>query len=96
MPLDKFIHLTPADIDRIVEMAWEDRTPFDAIEAQFGLTEAKVIVLMRNELKPSSWRLWRARVQGRATKHKALSVVDDAPFRSTRQRIISRNKVAKR
>ncbi len=92
----KFTHLTPADKDRIVEMAWEDRTPFEAIEAQFGLPEASVIALMRSELKPSSWRMWRARVQGRATKHKALSEVDDAPFRSSRQRIISRNKVAKR
>jgi uncharacterized protein (TIGR03643 family) len=93
---DKFAHLTPADIDRVVEMAWEDRTPFEAIDAQFGLPEAAVIALLRRELKPSSWRLWRARVQGRATKHKALSGADDAPFRSSRQRIISRNKVAKR
>jgi uncharacterized protein (TIGR03643 family) len=93
---DKTAHLPPADIDRVVEMAWEDRTPFDAIEIQFGLAEGDVIALMRRELKPSSWRLWRARVQGRATKHQARSAVDDAPFRATRQRIISRNKVAKR
>ena len=61
--------LTEQDIDRIIEMAWEDRTPFDAIEFQFSLKEQEVITLMRRELKPSSFRLWRARVQGRATKH---------------------------
>ena len=59
--------LTEQDTDRIIEMAWEDRTPFEAIEQQFGLNEADVITLMRRELKASSWRMWRARVQGRAT-----------------------------
>ena len=61
--------LTTEDIDRIIEMAWEDRTPFDAIEMQFGLKEQKVIELMRREMKASSFRMWRARVQGRGTKH---------------------------
>ena len=56
------ISLTEQDIDRIIEMAWEDRTPFDAILQQFGLKEAEVIALMRREMKPSSWRMWRARV----------------------------------
>ncbi|RIV27636.1 TIGR03643 family protein [Fibrisoma montanum] len=88
--------LSPADIDRIIEMAWEDRTPFDAIEAQFGLAEAEVITIMRQELKPASWRLWRARVQGRSAKHRALSAVDDHRFKSSRQRNISLNKVTKR
>ncbi|WP_266366368.1 TIGR03643 family protein [Tellurirhabdus rosea] len=88
--------LTDSDVDRIIEMAWEDRTPFDAIEAQFGLTEAEVIALMRRELKPASWRRWRERVQGRATKHRTLSAVDDARFRSSRQRAVSHNRVAKR
>ncbi|MGF7218964.1 uncharacterized protein (TIGR03643 family) [Spirosoma lacussanchae] len=88
--------LTEADIDRIVEMAWEDRTPFDAIEAQFGLPEQAVIALMRREMKPSSWRMWRARVQGRATKHAFRSAVDDARFKSTQQRIVTHNKIAKR
>ena len=50
-------------------MAWEDRTPFEAIERQFGLSEPQVITLMRSELKNSSFRLWRARVTGRRTKH---------------------------
>ena len=88
--------LTETDIDRIIEMAWEDRTPFDAIEAQFGLTEAEVIALMRRELKPQSWRRWRARVQGRATKHARTSAVEDARFRCSRQRGISHNRVSKR
>ena len=88
--------LSERDIDRVVEMAWEDRTPFNAIEAQFGLTEQDVIAVMRREMKPSSWRMWRARVQGRATKHQALSAVDDSRFKATRQRNISLNKIAKR
>lgn len=54
---------------RIIEMAWEDRTPFEAIEAQFDLNESQVIALMRKELKGSSFRMWRARVSGRKTKH---------------------------
>ena len=88
--------LNDADIDRIIEMAWEDRTPFDAIEAQFGLSEQEVITLMRREMKPSSWRMWRARVQGRSTKHAVLSAVDDARFKSNQQRAVTLNKIAKR
>jgi uncharacterized protein (TIGR03643 family) len=61
--------LTPEDINRIIEMAWEDRTTFDAIKAQFGLVESEVIELMKFEMKLSNWKKWRARVQGRATKH---------------------------
>ena len=56
-------------IDRIIEMAWEDRTSFEAIEHQFGLSESEVIKLMRNEMKSSSFRMWRTRVSGRKTKH---------------------------
>jgi uncharacterized protein (TIGR03643 family) len=56
-------------IDRIVEMAWEDRTPFEAIELQFGLQEKEVIALMRREMKASSFRMWRERVTTRKTKH---------------------------
>lgn len=61
-----------ADLSRIVEMAWEDRTPFEAIEALYGLSEPDVIRLMRSEMKASSFRMWRARVNGRTTKHQAL------------------------
>jgi len=58
-----------ADVSRIIEMAWEDRTPFDAIRGAYGLTEGQVIALMRREMKARSFRLWRQRVTGRATKH---------------------------
>jgi uncharacterized protein (TIGR03643 family) len=89
--------LTPADIDRIVEMAWEDRTPFDAIEAQFGLSEQEVIQLMRQTLKRSSWQHWRARAQNRATKHRRKSAIKAGErFKCSRQRSISHNKVSKR
>ena len=61
--------MNQSDISRIIEMAWEDRTPFDAIEHQFGLNEQSVKDLMRANLKASSYKLWRKRVQGRSTKH---------------------------
>jgi uncharacterized protein (TIGR03643 family) len=64
--------LNEVDLSRVVEMAWEDRTPFEAIQRLYGLAEADVIKLMRRQLKPSSFRLWRKRVSGRATKHAAL------------------------
>ncbi len=83
-------------IDRIIEMAWEDRTPFDAITFQFGLKEQDVITLMRRELKPKSFRLWRARVQGRATKHYKKRTFEDGRFKCSRQRTISNNSISKR
>lgn len=64
--------LSESDKSRLIEMAWEDRTPFDAIEQSFGLLESQVIQLMRYELKRSSFKIWRERVTGRATKHVAL------------------------
>jgi len=64
--------LEAADISRIIEMAWEDRTPFEAIKAVYGLDETAVIDLMRAHLKPSSFRMWRKRMKGRVTKHAAL------------------------
>ncbi len=84
------------DIDRIIEMAWEDRTPFDAITFQFKLKEQEVINLMRRELKPSSFRLWRKRVQGRATKHSKKRTFDDGRFKCSRQRTITNNSISKR
>lgn len=63
--------LDEAQLSRVIEMAWEDRTPFGAIEHSYGLDETAVIKLMRQELKPSSFRLWRKRVSNRATKHEA-------------------------
>ena len=88
--------LTPAEIDRIIGMAWEDRTPFDAIEAQFGVSEQQVIVIMRCEMKPSSFRMWRERVQGRATKHTAKRNFAEGRHKCDRQRGISGNKISKR
>ncbi|GAB4396301.1 MAG: TIGR03643 family protein [Microscillaceae bacterium] len=84
------------EIDRIIEMAWEDRTPFDAILAQFGLGEGEVIDLMRRHLRPEAWRRWRKRVQGRATKHMALRNCEVQRFKCHRQKGISQNKISKR
>jgi uncharacterized protein (TIGR03643 family) len=64
--------LSEADISRIIEMAWEDRTPFEAIEAQFGLNESAVVRLMRSEMKASSFKMWRKRMSARVTKHAEL------------------------
>ena len=72
------------DIDRIIEMCWEDRTPFEAIEYQFGLKEEDVIKIMRQNLKPKSFKVWRKRVSGRNTKHMALK--DSTRFKSTHKR----------
>ncbi len=88
--------LTDAAIDRIIEMAWEDRTPFEAIEFQFGLKEADVIRLMKHEMELRNWKKWRARVQGRATKHQALRSGEVSRFKCSRQRQITRNRVSKR
>lgn len=74
------------DRDRIIQMAWEDRTPFEAIAHQYRLKEKDVIALMRAELLPSSFRLWRRRMNARKTKHAALRVVTSLRFRSRGQR----------
>lgn len=88
--------LTPEEIDRIIAMAWEDRTPFSAIEFQFGLREADVIKLMKRELKLNSWKRWRARVQGRKTKHLKLREDGVARFKSKAQKQITYNKISKK
>lgn len=88
--------LTIEDIDRIIEMAWEDRTPFEAITFQFRLAEQDVIELMRREMKPSSFRMWRKRVQGRATKHQKLRVFTKGRFKCSRQKQITHNSISKR
>ena len=88
--------LSTVDIDRIIEMAWEDRTTFEAIEVQFGLKEKEVIELMRKEMKESSFKMWRKRTSGRSTKHSALRDVDVTRFKCSRQRTISQNKISKR
>ena len=68
--------LSSQEVDRVIEMAWEDRTTFEAIEFQFGLSEAEVIALMRSELRPGSFRAWRKRVSGRRAKHGSTSSAD--------------------
>lgn len=70
--IKRFSQLPEDEQSRLIEMAWEDRTPFDAIEASFGFKEEEVIQVMRRRLKPGSFRRWRQRVTGRATKHRAL------------------------
>ena len=88
--------LSSTDIDRIIEMAWEDRTTFEAIEAQFGLKQQEVIKLMRKEMKHSSFKMWRERTKGRTTKHEALRSDDVDRFKCSRQKTISHNKISKR
>ncbi len=84
-------------IDRIIEMAWEDRTPFEAITFQFGISEAETIALMRTELKRSSFNLWRKRVNsGISQKHLKKRNPEIERFKCTRQKTISLNKISKR
>lgn len=73
------------DIDRVIEMAWEDRTPFDVIEFQFGIKENDVRKIMRTHLKESSFKLWRKRVKGRKTKHSKFSITENR-FKSKNQK----------
>jgi len=84
------------DTDRIIQMAWEDRTPFEAIRIQFGLKEDEVKALMKRELKASSYRLWRERVEACSTKHAKLRSAEIGRFKSKAQRIITNNKITKR
>ena len=84
-------------IDRIIEMAWEDRTPFEAITFQFGISESEVIGIMRKELKRSSFNLWRKRVNsGISQKHLKKRNPEIERFKCTRQKTISLNKISKR
>ena len=84
------------EIDRIIEMAWEDRTPFEAIFNQFDINEKELIAVMRNNLKKSSFKLWRERVSGRKTKHSKLRENSVDRFKCKLQRNISNNKISKR
>lgn len=87
--------LSHEQIDRIIEMAWEDRTPFEAIKFQFNLTEDDVITIMRREMKSKSFAMWRKRVQGRKTKHTKLRENSVNRFKCSRQRSTG-NKISKR
>jgi uncharacterized protein (TIGR03643 family) len=89
--------LTEIELDRIIEMAWEDRTPFEAILYQFGLTEKDVIKLMRGNLKESSFKRWRKRVNsGVSQKHLKKRNPEISRFKCSRQKAISGNRISKR
>lgn len=87
---------SPIETDRIIEMAWEDRTPFEAIAFQFKISEKEVIALMRTELKESSFKCWRERVQRRLSKHQQKRIFSVGRFKCSRQKAISGNKISKR
>jgi uncharacterized protein (TIGR03643 family) len=93
---DMHAELSEEDIDRIIEMAWEDRTPFDAIFQQFGLREADVKALMKKELKFSSYKRWRERVENCQTKHANKRSPEIDRFKCNLQRAITSNKISKR
>ncbi|MCX6336399.1 MAG: TIGR03643 family protein [Bacteroidetes bacterium] len=85
------------DLDRIIEMAWEDRTPFEAIQVQFGLSESDTIKIMRSELKRNSFNLWRKRVNSGVSKKHLIKRSDDIKrFKCSRQKAITMNKISKR
>ena len=84
--MTKLPELSSETIDRIVEMAWEDRTTFEAIETQFGLSEKEVIAIMRRYMKESSFRMWRKRVTGRNTKHLQKRDFAEGRFKSDNQK----------
>jgi len=100
IPINKMADIkknTEIDLDRIIEMAWEDRTPFEAILFQFGLAEKEVIKVMRGNLKNSSFKRWRKRVNsGPSQKHLMKRNPDITRFKCSRQRSISGNKISKR
>ncbi|TAE49850.1 MAG: TIGR03643 family protein [Cytophagales bacterium] len=90
------IELTSIEIDRIIEMAWEDRTTFDAIEAQFKISESQTIQIMRQNMQPKSFKMWRKRVQNRATKHAKKRNFALGTHKCTLQKTITLNKISKR
>lgn len=89
-------NLTPEQIDRVIEMAWEDRTPFEGIQFQFSLSEMETKALMRTQLKRPSYELWRKRVTNRKTKHEKLRLFSEGRFKCKLQRQITNNKISKR
>ena len=85
------IVFSPRELDRIIEMAWEDRTSFDVIKKQFCIHEKDVIKLMRKELKEKSFKMWRKRVHGRSTKHSSMSSGDKLRFKSKSMKIYKKS-----
>ncbi|MFZ6053261.1 TIGR03643 family protein [Halocola ammonii] len=96
MKIRRKFDLDERDVDRVIAMAWEDRTPFEAIEFQFGLVEKDVIKLMKEEMKLRNWKKWRARVQGRKTKHRQLRDNTIGRFKSAAQKHITGNRISKK
>jgi len=96
MSITKEFDFNERQVDRIISMAWEDRTTFEAIEYQFGLTEKQVIKFMKEQMHPRNWRKWRARVQGRKTKHEKLRSNSVDRFKSNSQRLITGNRISKK
>ncbi|MCL6219485.1 TIGR03643 family protein [Zunongwangia pacifica] len=96
MKIAEKINLSERQIDRIIAMAWEDRTTFEAIAYQFGLTEKDVIKFMQEQMHPKNWKKWRARVQGRKTKHQKLRDFETGRFKSNQQRQITGNIISKK
>tara|TARA_Y100000766_G_scaffold269002_1_gene265605 strand:- start:623 stop:898 length:276 start_codon:yes stop_codon:yes gene_type:complete len=91
------MNYNPEQIDRIIEMSWEDRTPYEAIFFQFKLAEREVIKLMRVNLKPSSFKRWRKRVNsGVSQKHLKKRNPEINRFKCSRQKLITNNKISKR
>lgn len=91
------MRLSDSEMDRVIEMAWEDRTSFEAIEYQFGFSEQQVITLMRQSLKRSSFNLWRKRVNsGTSIKHLKKRDEEVQRFKCSLQRPIANNKISKR
>lgn len=96
MKIEEEFGFNDRQVDRIIAMAWEDRTTFEAIEYQFGLTEKQVIIFMKEQMHPRNWRKWRARVQGRKTKHEKLRNNEVTRFKSDAQRAITGNRISKK
>ena len=88
--------LSPEEIDRIIGMAWEDRTTFDAIQVQFELNEKEVIQLMKSQMTDKNWKKWRERVQGKKTKHAKLTAENVLRFKSKAQSSIAQNRISKK
>jgi len=95
-PSEQEKKLPEEDINRVIEMAWEDRTPFDVIKIQFGLNESSVKTLMKNRLKFSSYKRWRKRVEVCKTKHAKTRINSINRFKCNLQRTITSNKISKR
>ena len=94
--MTKNFYFNEKEIDRIISMSWEDRTPFESIEYQFGLNHNQLEKLLKSYLKRSSYILWKKRVRSRFTKHQNKRLKSVTRFKCSRQKSISNNKISKR